>query len=285
MNRLVMPLMAALAAVLPAHENHVTMRLEGDFRIIESNGIPDHETGEFPNAHNPNSIQEQQFHFRMPANPGFSGEITQCQFQPWGVAVNGVVFDPGTAEFWNHDRDSGWRYEAIGGKMNLGLDQANAHVQPNGAYHYHGLPKPLLKGKQGMVLLGYAADGFPVYNDVAPKDPKDLKSPLIKLAPGYRLKQGQRPNGPKGAYDGQFTQDFEYVDTLGDLDECNGRQGVTPDYPQGTYYYVITDSFPYIPRCWKGTPDESFQRKEPRKAPAGALAPPRRRPVRPDEPF
>jgi len=201
-NRLVMPLMAALAAVLPAHENHVTMRLEGDFRIIESNGIPDHETGEFPNAHNPNSIQEQQFHFRMPANPGFSGEITQCQFQPWGVAVNGVVFDPGTAEFWNHDRDSGWRYEAIGGKMNLGLDQANAHVQPNGAYHYHGLPKPLLKGKQGMVLLGYAADGFPVYNDVAPKDPKDLKSPLIKLAPGYRLKQGQRPNGPKGAYDG-----------------------------------------------------------------------------------
>ena len=52
---------------------------------------------------------------------------------------------------------------------------------------------------------------------------------------------------------GTFTQDFEYVAGLGDLDECNGRFGVTPEFPNGIYHYYITDAFPYIQRCVKGT--------------------------------
>ena len=40
-----------------------------------------------------------------------------------GVALNGVVFDPGTAEFWRDDPSLGWRMEAIGGPRNLGLDR------------------------------------------------------------------------------------------------------------------------------------------------------------------
>jgi YHYH protein len=51
-----------------------------------------------------------------------------------------------------------------------------------------------------------------------------------------------------------FQQDWEYVAGLGDLDECNGRKGVTPEFPNGTYHYVITDSYPYLQRCVKGTP-------------------------------
>ena len=51
----------------------------------------------------------------------------------FGVALNGVPFDPGTAEYWENDRSSDWRYDALSGKINLGLDQNNAHVQPNGA--------------------------------------------------------------------------------------------------------------------------------------------------------
>ncbi len=56
----------------------------------------------------------------------------------FGVALNGLPLDPGTAEFWHNDPN--WNYEAMSGKMDLGLDENNAHVQPNGAYHYHGLP-------------------------------------------------------------------------------------------------------------------------------------------------
>ena len=53
---------------------------------------------------------------------------------------------------------------------------------------------------------------------------------------------------PLGTFDG----DHVYVAGSGDLDDCNGRTGVTPEFPHGTYYYIITDSYPYIGRCLKG---------------------------------
>ena len=51
---------------------------------------------------------------------------------------------------------------------------------------------------------------------------------------------------------GTFTQDYEYVAGSGDLDECNGRFGVTPEFPAGIYAYYATQSWPYLPRCWRG---------------------------------
>ena len=51
---------------------------------------------------------------------------------------------------------------------------------------------------------------------------------------------------------GTFTQDYEYVAGSGDLDECNGRFGVTPEFPTGIYHYYITDTYPFIQRCVKG---------------------------------
>jgi len=51
---------------------------------------------------------------------------------------------------------------------------------------------------------------------------------------------------------GAFTQDFEYEENYGDLDECNGRIGVTREFPDGIYYYVVTDDFPFFSRCLKG---------------------------------
>jgi hypothetical protein len=53
---------------------------------------------------------------------------------------------------------------------------------------------------------------------------------------------------------GHFQQDWEYVSGLGDLDECNGRTGVTPEFPSGIYHYYITKTYPFIQRCVKGSP-------------------------------
>ena len=58
--------------------------------------------------------------------------------------------------------------------------------------------------------------------------------------------------------DGTFVADYEYVDGLGDLDECNGRECVTPEFPDGTYAYFLTDEWPWVPTYLRGTPDESF---------------------------
>ena len=83
----------------------------------------------------------------------------------------------------------------------------------------------------------------------------------------YRLRSGTRSSGPGGRFDGSFVEDYECVAGLGDLDACNGREGATPDYPSGTYYYVVTTQFPFIPRCYAGSPDPSFQRRGPGTGP------------------
>ena len=58
---------------------------------------------------------------------------------------------------------------------------------------------------------------------------------------------------------GWYLQDYDYLGDRGytqgtdfDLDECNGRTGVTPEFPKGTYHYYATDTYPYLQRCVKG---------------------------------
>ncbi len=257
---------SATAAVGKAGHS-VSITTEGDFRIITSNGWPDHPPGAFPRRGNPNALTAQSYTLRVPVKPRMSETPERRGGWWWGVALNGVPFEPGTAETWNNDRQSGWRYEAATGFLNLGLDEHNAHVQPTGAYHYHALPIGLIERLGGdgkkMLQVGWAADGFPIYTSRAHSEAKDPKSPLRKMKPSHRLRQGARSaqeGGPGGNYDGRFTEDFEYVQGSGDLDECNGRFGVTPEFPEGTYYYCITTEFPFVSRMWRGTPDPSFSK-------------------------
>jgi len=266
--------------------------VEGDLRVIESNGIPDHETGKFPGRGNPNEIREQDYSFAMPVDPEPADDPIELVRQPFGIALNGVLFDPGTAEYYRNDRSSEWNYEALSGEVNLGLDDHHAHVQPTGAYHYHGLPTGLFEelsgGEKKMTQIGWAADGFPIYGLYGHEDPNDSSSAVIELRSSYQLKEGKREGDsvtPRGEYDGTFTLDYEFQEGLGDLDECNGREGVTPEFPDGTYYYVLTADYPFIPRMFRGTPDESFERRGPgpggpegRGGPPGGGPPPHGRP-------
>jgi hypothetical protein len=233
--------------------------------VITANGLPDHATGQFPGPGNPNRISEQNYSFHLPTNPKVAERPTPSNGAWFGVALNGVPFEPGTAEFWNHDR--AWNYEAKSGFIDLGLDNHNAHVQPNGSYHYHGLPLGLMEKLGGdgkkMLLVGFAADGFPIYTSNAHSVPTNAASPLKKMRSSWQLKSGERPAGPRGKYDGRFTADYEYVKGSGDLDECNGGFGVTPEFSTGTYYYCITDEFPQLARFWRGSPDASFRKRGP----------------------
>jgi hypothetical protein len=243
------------ASALPAPQVSITE--EGGYRVIKANGVPNHEIGQFPGPGCPNPASAQSYSFRMPLHPKTNATFTKLKQQAIGVAVNGVPFDPGTAEYWKNDHSSIWHIEALGGSKSLGLDQNHAHVQPNGAYHYHGIPVGLLSGMSGngdQKLIGYAADGFPIYAQTSQN-----KS-------SYQLKKGSRPSGtagPGGTYDGTYEADYEFVQGSGDLDEANGKTGVTSEYPTGTYYYVATAEFPFYPRMLKGTPDASFHRGPP----------------------
>lgn len=242
-----------------------TITIEGGYRVIRANGLPDHQTGQFPGRGNPNRISAQSYTFRMPLAPRTNALARSSRGAWFGVALNGVPFEPGTAEFWNNQPE--WVMEAKSGFIDLGLDRNNAHVQPQGSYHYHGLPTGLMERLGGdgtkMLLVGYAADGFPIYTSRAYTVATNAASPLKKMRASWQLKKGERVGGPGGTPDGKYTKDYEYVPGSGDLDDCNGRFGVTPEFPQGTYYYCITDEFPQLARSWRGTPDQSFMKGRP----------------------
>ena len=261
-------------ALVPATEAapttpQVSITVEGDQRVIRANGIPNHAVGQFPNRGNPHEIRAQSYVLKVPARPRLAENTTPLGLQDFGIAVNGVPFDPGAAEWFRGQRGSDWQYEALSGAVALGLDANHGHVQPTGAYHYHGLPKTLfeqLGAKAGShsPIVGWAADGFPIYALYGYTERNDAESPIKVLKSSYRLKSGERPRmrlQPGGAFDGTFIADYEYVKGSGDLDECNGRVTRTPEYPNGIYAYFLTEAWPVIPRCYKGTPSKDFERK------------------------
>jgi hypothetical protein len=254
----------------------VAVTVKDGIRRIVSNGIPNHVTGAFPNSGNPNKIIAQSQDYSLPTSPVKGADVAvagACS----GVAINGVLLDPATAEYYNNDPASGWNLEAFNSLRNLGLDSSNAHVNPTGTYHYHGTPVGLEKiiTKVGhSSLVGWSADGFPIYLDQGYSKAKDKKSAIKTLKSSYKVKSGTRPNGPGGSYNGDYTQDWEYVAGSGDLDAANGRFQVTPEFPKGTYCYILTKTFPLIPRRFVGTVASSFVRTGPGGGPQGGGAQP-----------
>ena len=89
-------------------------------------------------------------------------------------------------------------------------------------------------------IIGWAYDGNPIYGPYgySSKTGGSVKS----LVSGY--KQNINPNRPGGLNQsiypyGFFVDDYEYSGE-GDLDEHNGRFGITPEYPNGVYAYFTT---------------------------------------------
>jgi hypothetical protein len=259
----------------------VNMTVSNGIRTFRSNGIPNHKTGIFgggTGSLNPNAITEQNVIVSITTNPQKTNSITPLlnlntgPAYSFGILLNGVEIDPVAAEPWPHIRGfslnaSNWNWNLDAMAINLGLDCNNAHVQPTGKYHYHGAPTLFLQELNApmneMTLLGYAADGFPIYHKYGYNNANNANSGIKELASSYQLKKGERPgdgdSAPCGAYSGIYSNDYEYIACSGDLDECNGRTGITPEYPQGTYYYVITEQFPFVSRCFVGSPSADFR--------------------------
>jgi hypothetical protein len=237
-------------------------------RTLTGNGIPNHPvtTGNFATP-----IGAQSISVSMKLSPSLASAASGNIMTP-GYVINSVKLDPATdgscAATATSTAPGGgcvavqgrdpWRLEAIGGAFQFGTDESNAHVQPNGQYHYHGMPVAYLaKLNKGatMTLVGYAIDGFPIYARYGYTVAGNATSGIKEVTPSWRLKATPDAGRPSAAVFpmGTFTQDYAFVAGSGDLDECNGRTGVTPEYPAGIYHYYITATFPYIQRCVKGT--------------------------------
>lgn len=154
--------------------------------------------------------QPRQVTFTLPVTPQYTAKATTTALGPIGVTVNGALF-------FN-------AYEANGSTVALAsnftvtqnghtgvfVDGCNGHFTPAPSlvYHYHGLPgcivRSLTRGKstRSPTLLGFAFDGFGIYDNVA---------------------EGGGTVKPKA------------------LDACNGIFSPVPGYPHGIYHYVVLD--------------------------------------------
>jgi hypothetical protein len=122
---------------------------------MTGNGIPNHTIGTFPNANNPNSPTAQSVSFSATLTPSLASSSTPYA-QYLSYALNSVKFDPGTGGTCPSTATSAsdcsaiggtgtWNIEALGQTFfSFGTDSNNAHVQPTGAYHYHGMPEGLI---------------------------------------------------------------------------------------------------------------------------------------------
>lgn len=229
-----------------AHDNEAKITVSGNQRCILSNGTPDHSIGQFPTRGNPNRFKAQSVKVCVDATPARTGR-TVTRTNASGITLTGIMLRPGTAEFYDassrrgfsRNRASGWQVEGMGGADMLGMDHANAHVDKRGLYHYHA-PADIWTGSGQGSLIGYAADGFEIHyvGDRAQS--------------AYQLKSGPRSGGPGGCHDGTYVQDWVYKAGSGNLDDCNGAM------LDGRYVYFATDSYPFFPRCFKGTVSRDF---------------------------
>ena len=166
-----------------------------------------------------------------------------------GISLTGIIFRPGTADFYDaasprgfsRDPSSGWRLEGLGVAEKLGIDKNNAHVDYRGLYHYHA-PASALTASVKISLIGYAADGFENHHVGD------------KAQSAWQLTPGKRETPPYGRHDGTYEQDWQSVAGSGNLDECNGGMVA------GRYVYFAADKTPFVPRCYKGNVSDDFRR-------------------------
>jgi hypothetical protein len=137
--------------------------------VVESNGLPNHPTANYPNEDNPNSIREQQLKFWIPLHPRPAETSSSTPFGPIGVAINGIPF----FNQYNAEGEDAVRLETF--------DSCCGHPNQDGMYHYHKYPTCIKSpfsdpvGKHSP-LIGFMLDGYAIYgpNGEDGTPPKDL---------------------------------------------------------------------------------------------------------------
>lgn len=240
---------------------------------FEANAIPNHDFND-GQADFATPVAEQDDHYTITENPTIASVATPLSLElDNAIFLNGVKLDLlaaacygvgpdplGREKIGCNDVNQPFRYDPMSPLNNFGTDSHHAHTQPDGTYHYHGSPNAMFYSDAAIEspVIGFAADGFPIYGSYF-----NDNGTIRKVVSSYRLKSGTRENvvykgvtySPGGSYDGRYIDDFEYVEGLGDLDECNGMSIA------GHYGYYVTDAYPWILNCYRGSPDASFSKR------------------------
>jgi hypothetical protein len=169
----------------------LTVAIEGNMRVLRSNGMPNHPTGNYPIAatddaaqydRNPNRISAQNNVYRLPADPVVA-EGSSCAGGQVGVMLTGSpIFNA---------VDAGGR-DAVAHELQ---DACYGHPEMRGQYHYHNLTNCIDDAGTGhSKLLGYAFDGFGIYGTRG-EDGAELTSGVGRLPRPRSCHRMGRPVG------------------------------------------------------------------------------------------
>lgn len=213
----------------------VTVECTADEIVVSSNGMPSYTFVEMT----PNGLEAQDYEWHVPLRPEMAAAHTSIVnvlgtlgFTTTGLPIYGPTEGPQPAA------------EAFGDPVYNGLlDDCGGHTGFDADYHNHALRSEAACNLDSSYIVGYALDGFPIFNSVGCVDVECTETAVFHS--GYVM-TGDPTSNSWDAY----TYDpaaSEGGDT-NVLDECNGRVG-----PDGTYRYHATSAFPYIIGCHVGT--------------------------------
>jgi hypothetical protein len=274
--------------------NVQTVQYSANWSYISTNGIPSYHTGPFLDG-NPSLATDQNAIFKIPLNPTQNtGALTATTGGDIGVFINGVaLFDYRDGVAWNTSTSAlcgglpgmspcpggpmasqSWNRDAVPAEK-LGFDCSKGHPA-NGNYHHHQNPSAFnldltvisticdiyaadglytINPAEHSPLIGFAADGFPIYGAYAYTN-ADGTGGVTRMKSGYQFRNitvrtvwadgTDVADGPavNVTYPlGYFREDYEFIAHVGQedfLDAHNGRFSVTPEYPSGIYCYFTT---------------------------------------------
>jgi len=226
------------------------------FINVTTNNIPGHDTGTFPSTNNTNEIVDSEFNYSFQFATGIAtgnlayyndyANATSTSNTAIGIAVNGAMITNGNTGI-TFESTNNWHYNALF-RNDVDRDTAGGSPDSNNIYGYVQ-PSPQTVGLTSWAtdshspIVGWAFDGLPIYGPYGYTDGANASSAIKRIESSYELRSDVRSDiasGATGLPTGEFVEDFAYNPGSGDLDQFNGRFGVTPEYPAGTYYYVAT---------------------------------------------
>jgi len=230
----------------------VTVKCVGSNLVVSSNGMP----GYTFVSKTPNGLKEQKYTWTVSLTPTKSAKVTSIEtrmgtlgFTVTGIPIYGPMEGPVPPN------------EAFGDPVYNGiLDTCGGHTGYNSDYHDHILITTSNCNLAKRRVLGYAIDGFPIYNSYGCTNKACTKT--VKVTSGY-VKTGNPTSNAWNAYT------YRASKNAGQLDACNGRTE-----PDGSYGYHATSAFPYVIGCFTGTPTTQSGEAAAPMPPMGGQQPP-----------
>lgn len=174
-------------------------------------------------------LTDQNYSYTLPLTPKYSSSTTVTNQGPIGFLLDGAaLYNPYEA---NHSTvaTSDNFVASVGDVTASFLDDCDGHPGPGGQYHYHGLPACLVayatmgSTQQVTSVTSLAGATTPAVQEVNAA----AKRPVILgfAFDGYGIYDNVAMNGS--------------VVPVSALDRCNGIFSPVPGYPHGVYHYVL----------------------------------------------